>query len=81
MGNLGSHILGYMGRIAKNDIERFESQGDNHKYENDDKVGKTGIERVFEKYMRGTDGIKQIDMDVNRYSYWRICYKGGNWWL
>ena len=30
-----------------------------------DKVGKTGIEKVFEKYLRGKDGIKQIDMSVD----------------
>ena len=65
MGSLASHILGYMGRIAENDEQRLESQGDTYEYEPDDKIGKTGIERVFEKYLRGTDGIKQIDMDVN----------------
>ncbi len=65
MGSLASHILGYMGRISESDEERLESQGDTYEYASDDKVGKTGIERVFEKYLRGTDGIKQIDMDVN----------------
>ena len=65
MGSLASHILGYMGRISESDEERLESQGDTYEYASDDKIGKTGIERVFEKYLRGTDGIKQIDMDVN----------------
>lgn len=65
MGNLASHILGYMGRISETDEDRLESQGDTYEYEPDDRIGKTGIERVFEKYLRGTDGIKQIDMDVN----------------
>ena len=65
MGNLASHILGYMGRISESDEKRLDSQGDTHEYASDDKIGKTGIERVFEKYLRGQDGIKQIDMDVN----------------
>ncbi len=65
MGNLASHILGYMGRISESDQERLESEGDTYEYASDDKIGKTGIERVFEKYLRGTDGVKQIDMDVN----------------
>ena len=65
MGSLASHILGYMGRISETDEERLESHGDTYEYASDDRIGKTGIERVFEKYLRGTDGIKQIDMDVN----------------
>jgi len=65
MGNLASHIIGYMGRISDSDKDRLKSSGDSHKYESSDKIGKFGIERVFEKYLRGTDGIKQIDMDVN----------------
>lgn len=75
MGNLASHVIGYMGRISKNDIERLESQGDKYVYQSDDKIGQVGIERVFEKYLRGKDGEKQIDMDVNRYNYRRIYNK------
>lgn len=65
MGNLASHIIGYMGRISDNDNEWLKSKGDEYKYESNDKIGKSGIERVFEPYLRGKDGIKQIDMDVN----------------
>jgi penicillin-binding protein 2 len=65
MGNLASHVIGYMGRISDSDEKRLASSGDTYKYETTDKIGKSGIERVFEKYLRGTDGVKQIDMDVN----------------
>ncbi len=65
MGNLASHIIGYMGRIDKNDKDRLKNTNDTYDYKSDDKIGKAGIERTFEKYLRGTDGIKQIDMDVN----------------
>ena len=65
MGNLASHVIGYMGRISDSDLKRLESENDTYDYESDDKIGKSGIERVFEKYLRGQDGIKQIDMDVN----------------
>ncbi len=65
MGNLASHILGYMGRISQDDLKELESEGDEYEYEPDDKIGQTGAEKVFEKYLRGADGVKQIDMDVN----------------
>ena len=65
MGNMASHILGYMGRISEKDEKELAENGDTYDYKNTDKVGKTGIEKVFEEYLRGEDGIKQIDMSVD----------------
>ena len=58
--SLASHILGYIGKISE---EEYKAKKDT--YENDDIIGKTGIEYVFEKYLKGEDGIKQIDMSVD----------------
>lgn len=60
MGTLASHILGYAGSITE---EEYNARKDT--YKNDDLIGKTGIERVFEEYLKGTDGVKQIDMAVD----------------
>ena len=59
-GNLASHILGYVGAI---DADEYEIRKDT--YKNDDVIGKTGIQKVFESYLKGQDGIKQIDMTVD----------------
>ncbi len=64
-GNLASHIIGYMGRIDDDDYNKLKERGDTHEYDVDDKVGKYGIENVFEDYLRGEDGKKQIDMSVD----------------
>lgn len=64
-GTLASHIIGYASRISADNIEEFKKEGDTHEYDVDDKVGQTGIEKVFENYLRGEDGIKQIDMSVD----------------
>ena len=58
MGSLASHIIGYMGRISKNDLKRMADQGDTYEYETTDKIGQTGVERVFEKYLRGENRNK-----------------------
>lgn len=58
--NLASHILGYVGAI---DAEEYATRKDT--YSSDDVIGKTGIQKVFEKYLKGEDGIKQIDMTVD----------------
>lgn len=59
--NLASHILGYIGRVDAEDIKADEDQ----KYLLDDIIGRTGIEYIFEPYLKGTNGIKQIDMAVD----------------
>ena len=63
-GSLASHIIGYMGKISDSNKKEFAENGDDYEYDVNDKVGQSGIEKVFEEYLRGTDGIKQIDMDV-----------------
>ena len=65
VGNLASHILGYMGRISDKDQESLKENDDDYDYKTTDKIGKTGIEKVFEEYLRGQDGVKQIDMSVD----------------
>ncbi len=57
-GELASHILGYVGKISPDELEN------NTDYNQNDIIGKTGIQKVFEKYLKGKDGIKQIDMSV-----------------
>lgn len=64
-GSLASHIIGYASRISQKNLDEFEANGDTYEYEVDDKVGQTGIEKTFEEYLRGEDGIKQIDMSVD----------------
>ncbi len=59
-GNLASHVLGYMGRI---ETEEYEKNKD--VYDMNDVVGTSGVEYVLEKFLRGTDGTKQIDMSVD----------------
>lgn len=59
-GTLASHILGQLGRINEEELKGKEDI-----YEADDLIGKTGIEYVFEEYLKGKDGKKQIDMTVD----------------
>ncbi len=59
LGTLASHIIGYVGKINEEEYE--ENEG----YSIHDYIGKTGVEYVFEKYLKGEDGKKQIDMSVD----------------
>ena len=59
-GSLASHILGYVGAISE---EEYSTRKDT--YRNDDIIGKDGVQKVFEEYLKGTDGVKQVDMTVD----------------
>ena len=59
-GNLASHILGYAGKISSEEYEKRKNY-----YSSNDIIGKTGIEYVFEEYLKGKNGTKQIDMAVD----------------
>ena len=60
-GSLAAHVIGYIGKITDSELERKVNEG----YQNNDYVGKTGVEYTLEKYLRGKNGIKQIDMSVD----------------
>ena len=58
--NAASHIIGRIGQIEKAELEGKEDI-----YNQNDVIGKSGIEYTFEEYLKGTNGIKQIDMNVD----------------
>lgn len=59
-GSLAAHILGTVGKITKEELDK-SGEG----YDQNDIIGKTGIEYVFEDYLKGTNGIRQVDMAVD----------------
>ncbi len=59
-GSLASHILGYVGSIS---AEEYNTNKD--KYGMNDTVGKTGIQYTLEEYLKGQDGVRQVDMSVD----------------
>lgn len=60
-GSLAAHIIGYIGRINDTELKEKEDEG----YKASDYIGRTGIEYTLEKYLRGKNGTKQIDMSVD----------------
>lgn len=59
-GSLASHIIGYIGNINQDEYKELKDT-----YDSDDIIGRTGIESLFEDYLKGEDGEKQIDMAVD----------------
>jgi penicillin-binding protein 2 len=62
-GPLAVHILGYVGKI--NDTELAQVAGETAKpYTLNDEIGKSGVEQTYEAYLRGTPGIRRIEVDA-----------------
>jgi len=60
-GDLTSHLLGYMGPIPSWAADEYgEEQG----YESDDSVGIIGLEASYEDTLRGSKGLKTVEVDV-----------------
>jgi len=58
-GSVGAQILGYVGEISAEELKLKAKQG----YLLGDKLGKTGVESEFDRYLRGEAGLAQIRVD------------------
>ena len=59
-GERTSHLIGYLSLINKEELERLRDYG----YSGDDLVGRSGIERAYDKYLKGEDGGTQLEVDA-----------------
>lgn len=60
-GTLAPHVVGMVGSISAEEYAEKKSDG----YSMNDFIGKDGIERAMEEYLRGTKGKKSISKDYD----------------
>ena len=58
---VGAHVLGDVGEVSPNDLENDEDDF----YNSGDDIGKLGIERSYEKQLRGEKGMQIMLRDVH----------------
>jgi len=63
-GDVGSHVLGYMGRVDIADQARMEEEGIYANYRGTDYIGKAGVEASYQKELHGTTGFEQVEIDA-----------------
>jgi penicillin-binding protein 2 len=61
---LPPHLFGYMAEVDPQGLKRLRSESPDLDYRPGDLVGKQGLERKFEKYLRGHRGNKYIQVDA-----------------
>ena len=60
-GELGSHVLGYIGRINQTEKERIEDTDEEGNYRGTEHIGKLGVEQSFEQQLHGITGVDQVE--------------------
>ncbi|MFA5126464.1 MAG: penicillin-binding protein 2 [Patescibacteria group bacterium] len=53
-----SHVLGYLGVVSPEDLQK------NPGYHYNDRLGKDGLEAVYESILKGEDGQRQVEVDA-----------------
>lgn len=61
-GNTAAHLLGYVGEISREELNALFHHG----YRAGDLIGKVGLEKYYEPYLRGEDGLRQIEVNSVR---------------
>lgn len=56
-----SHVLGYLGKVNPNELNALEDKG----YLLSDSIGKNGIEKQYEQYLRGIYGRRRVEVDTS----------------
>ena len=61
LGELGSHVIGYIGRINQAEKDRIEGSEDEANYRGTDHIGKLGIEQSYERELHGETGYEEVE--------------------
>ena len=64
LGQIASHMVGYIGRINDADLKRLEASDELANYRGSDHIGKAGLEQSYEKELHGTTGFAEVEIDA-----------------
>ena len=60
-GEYAAHVFGYVSEINEEELERRKNEG----YKSGYIIGKFGLERIYDKEVRGINGGDQVEVDVS----------------
>ena len=59
--SIASHVIGNVKPISNEEYEKLKDQG----YLNDDLIGKKGVEKQYDKEIKGQNGTEYVEVDVH----------------
>ncbi len=60
-GSLAAHAIGYLGEVSEEELQEADAQ---RTYRRGDLIGRSGVERSYEEYLRGSDGVEYVQVDA-----------------
>ncbi len=75
LGEVGSHLIGYIGRINPSEKQSMEdnwSDDDLANYRGTEYIGKLGIEQNYENELHGTTGFEEVEMSAGGHAVRRL---------
>ncbi|MGX4644063.1 penicillin-binding protein 2 [Massilia sp. SYSU DXS3249] len=61
LGEVASHVVGYIGRINQKESDALAETDDAANYNGTEHIGKEGLEKRYERYLHGTTGYEQVE--------------------
>ncbi len=61
LGETGSHLIGYIGRINQAEKETIDETEDAANYRGTEYIGKLGVEQSYEAELHGTTGFEEVE--------------------
>lgn len=61
MGEVGGHVIGYIGRINQKEKEAIDDSDDAPNYRGTDHMGKLGLEQSYERELHGKTGFEEVE--------------------
>ncbi|MFL5443748.1 MAG: penicillin-binding protein 2 [Myxococcales bacterium] len=58
------HVIGYMSEVTPDEIENSQNDNDDYAYRRGQSIGRGGLERRWERELRGKDGKENIAVDA-----------------
>ena len=64
LGEVASHVVGYIGRINQAEAKVIEDAEDGANYSGTDYIGKEGLEKSYEKLLHGATGYEEVEVSA-----------------
>ena len=62
LGKTAAHVIGHIGRISADDVERIEKSDKSSAYAGSTHMGKLGIEAAYEDRLHGVPGLEEMEV-------------------
>jgi penicillin-binding protein 2 len=75
LGEVGSHLIGYIGRINEAEKEKIDDSDDSSNYRGTQYMGKLGVEQSYEADLHGTTGFEELEVSASGHPVRRLDSK------